>query len=129
MAILGFSRLPLCHCVPPFLSLCVAATGTGGFLLCNTGTEVVRSKSGMLTTVAYKIGDQVRGCHSGVDSYHCRADALCPRTMTRHLVACCTCVVVAPAVRVWPGGLRGCRRVLDPVAARQPQDHPRRAVR
>jgi glycerol kinase len=32
--------------------------GTGCFLLENTGTEVVRSKSGLLTTVAYKLGDR-----------------------------------------------------------------------
>jgi glycerol kinase len=32
--------------------------GTGAFLLVNTGTEAVRSKSGLLTTVAYRIGDQ-----------------------------------------------------------------------
>ncbi|MFF3501882.1 glycerol kinase GlpK [Streptomyces sp. NPDC003247] len=32
--------------------------GTGGFLLLNTGTDVVRSRNGLLTTVAYKIGDQ-----------------------------------------------------------------------
>src|SRR6058998_3571739 len=32
--------------------------GTGNFLLLNTGTEAVQSKSGMLTTVGYKIGDQ-----------------------------------------------------------------------
>ncbi|MFF4715422.1 glycerol kinase GlpK [Streptomyces eurythermus] len=32
--------------------------GTGGFLLLNTGDEVVRSRHGLLTTVAYKIGDQ-----------------------------------------------------------------------
>ena len=31
--------------------------GTGNFLLLNTGTEVVRSKSGLLTTVCYKLGD------------------------------------------------------------------------
>ena len=31
--------------------------GTGNFLLLNTGTEPVRSKSGLLTTVAYKLGD------------------------------------------------------------------------
>jgi glycerol kinase len=30
--------------------------GTGNFLLLNTGTEIVRSKSGLLTTVAYKFG-------------------------------------------------------------------------
>ena len=31
--------------------------GTGCFLLLNTGTDVVPSKSGLLTTVAYRIGD------------------------------------------------------------------------
>src|SRR6201989_3026406 len=32
--------------------------GTGNFLLLNTGTELVRSKNGLLTTVCYKFGDQ-----------------------------------------------------------------------
>jgi glycerol kinase len=32
--------------------------GTGNFLLLNTGTEIVQSKSGLLTTLAYKIGEQ-----------------------------------------------------------------------
>ena len=32
--------------------------GTGNFLLLNTGTEAVASRSGLLTTVGYKIGDQ-----------------------------------------------------------------------
>jgi glycerol kinase len=32
--------------------------GTGNFLLLNTGTELIRSKSGLLTTVAYQLGDQ-----------------------------------------------------------------------
>jgi glycerol kinase len=32
--------------------------GTGNFLLLNTGTELVQSKSGLLTTLGYKIGDQ-----------------------------------------------------------------------
>ena len=31
--------------------------GTGNFMLLNTGTEVVQSKSGLLTTAGYKIGD------------------------------------------------------------------------
>ena len=31
--------------------------GTGNFLLMNTGEEIVRSKSGLLTTPAYKFGD------------------------------------------------------------------------
>ena len=32
--------------------------GTGCFMLMNTGTEPVFSENGLLTTVAYKIGDQ-----------------------------------------------------------------------
>ncbi|GAB3922368.1 hypothetical protein GCM10029976_010730 [Kribbella albertanoniae] len=32
--------------------------GTGSFLLLHTGQEIVRSKHGMLTTVAYQIGDE-----------------------------------------------------------------------
>jgi glycerol kinase len=32
--------------------------GTGNFLLLNTGTELVRSKSGLLTTVCYKFGEE-----------------------------------------------------------------------
>ncbi|WP_300017674.1 glycerol kinase GlpK [Pseudonocardia sp.] len=31
--------------------------GTGNFMLLNTGTELVRSKSGLLTTVGYQFGD------------------------------------------------------------------------
>ncbi len=33
--------------------------GTGGFLLMNTGEKIVRSNSGLLSTVAWKIGDRV----------------------------------------------------------------------
>ncbi|WP_327144084.1 glycerol kinase GlpK [Nocardia sp. NBC_01327] len=32
--------------------------GTGNFLMLNTGTEIVRSKHGLLTTVAYQFGDE-----------------------------------------------------------------------
>ncbi len=32
--------------------------GTGNFLIVNTGTEIVQSKHGLLTTVAYQLGDQ-----------------------------------------------------------------------
>ncbi|HLS26549.1 MAG TPA: glycerol kinase GlpK [Beutenbergiaceae bacterium] len=32
--------------------------GTGNFLLLNTGTDLVRSEHGLLTTVGYKLGDQ-----------------------------------------------------------------------
>lgn len=33
--------------------------GTGGFLLMNTGDEIVRSKNGLLSTIAWQIGNQV----------------------------------------------------------------------
>jgi glycerol kinase len=32
--------------------------GTGNFLLLNTGTDIVRSRSGLLTTVGYRFGDK-----------------------------------------------------------------------
>ncbi len=32
--------------------------GTGNFMLLNTGTEIVRSERGLLTTVCYKLGEQ-----------------------------------------------------------------------
>ncbi|MGW0433549.1 glycerol kinase GlpK [Micromonospora sp. NPDC003197] len=32
--------------------------GTGNFMLLNTGTDIVRSRSGLLTTVCYQFGDQ-----------------------------------------------------------------------
>jgi len=32
--------------------------GTGNFMLLNTGSKPIPSKNGLLTTVAYKIGDQ-----------------------------------------------------------------------
>ncbi|MES2176336.1 MAG: glycerol kinase GlpK [Gemmatimonadota bacterium] len=31
--------------------------GTGNFLIFNTGTEIVKSKNGLLTTIGYKLGD------------------------------------------------------------------------
>ena len=33
--------------------------GTGGFMLMNTGSEVVKSNGGLLSTVAWKIGDEI----------------------------------------------------------------------
>ena len=39
---------------------CKNTYGTGGFLLYNTGTEPIISKNGLLTTVAWKIGDNVK---------------------------------------------------------------------
>lgn len=32
--------------------------GTGNFLIFNTGTDIVHSKNGLITTVAYKLGDE-----------------------------------------------------------------------
>lgn len=32
--------------------------GTGNFALINTGTEIIRSKKGLLTTIAFKLGDE-----------------------------------------------------------------------
>ncbi len=32
--------------------------GTGNFLIFNTGTEIVQSRNGLLTTIAYKLGDE-----------------------------------------------------------------------
>lgn len=36
---------------------CKNTYGTGNFLIINTGTEIVRSANGLLSTVAYKLGD------------------------------------------------------------------------
>lgn len=33
--------------------------GTGGFLLMNTGDDIVRSENGLLSTIAWKIGDKI----------------------------------------------------------------------
>lgn len=33
--------------------------GTGGFLLMNTGKDIVRSQNGLLSTIAWKIGDEI----------------------------------------------------------------------
>ena len=32
--------------------------GTGNFLIVNTGEEIVRSENGLITTVAYQLGDE-----------------------------------------------------------------------
>ncbi len=51
--------------------------GTGNFMLLNTGTEIVPSKSGLLTTVGWKLGDQPRGLlPRGVDRDHRGARAV-----------------------------------------------------
>lgn len=64
------SQVPICSMVGDqqaalFGQLCLEkgmaknTYGTGGFLLMNTGNEIVRSKNGLLSTVAWKIGDEV----------------------------------------------------------------------
>ena len=54
--------------------------GTGNFMLLNTGTEAVQSKSGLLTTVCYKIGDEAAVyCAGGLDRDHRRARAVAAR--------------------------------------------------
>ncbi len=39
--------------------------GTGCFMLLNTGSKIVRSQNGLLTSVAVKIGDEVQYCLEG----------------------------------------------------------------
>lgn len=64
------SQVPICSMVGDqqaalFGQLCLEkgmaknTYGTGGFLLMNTGNEIVRSGNGLLSTVAWKIGDEV----------------------------------------------------------------------
>ena len=54
--------------------------GTGSFMLLNTGTKPVQSKSGLLTTLGYKIGDQPAVyCPRGLDRDHRRAGAVAAR--------------------------------------------------
>ena len=38
--------------------------GTGNFLIVNTGEEIVKSKNGLLTTVAYRLGNPLPGMPS-----------------------------------------------------------------
>ena len=54
--------------------------GTGNFMLLNTSTEPVQSKSGLLTTVCYKIGDEDAGVRAGgLDRDHRGARAVAAR--------------------------------------------------
>lgn len=64
------SEIPICSMVGDqqaalFGQLCLEkgmaknTYGTGGFLLMNTGNEIVRSSNGLLSTIAWKIQDQV----------------------------------------------------------------------
>lgn len=64
------SRVPICSMVGDqqaalFGQLCLEkgmaknTYGTGGFLLMNTGDEIVRSDNGLLSTIAWQIGDDV----------------------------------------------------------------------
>lgn len=64
------TRVPICSMVGDqqaalFGQLCLEkgmaknTYGTGGFLLMNTGKEIVRSDNGLLSTIAWQIGDDV----------------------------------------------------------------------
>ena len=53
--------------------------GTGNFMLINTGTELVHSKSGLLTTVGYKIGDD--------DAIYCLEGSIAVTGCARAMVA------------------------------------------
>ena len=64
------TRVPICSMVGDqqaalFGQLCVEkgmaknTYGTGGFLLMNTGNDIVRSQNGLLSTIAWQIGDKV----------------------------------------------------------------------
>lgn len=64
------SEVPICSMVGDqqaalFGQLCLErgmaknTYGTGGFLLMNTGNDIVRSENGMLSTIAWQIGDKV----------------------------------------------------------------------
>lgn len=64
------SEVPICSMVGDqqaalFGQLCLErgmaknTYGTGGFLLMNTGDDIVRSENGMLSTIAWQIGDKV----------------------------------------------------------------------
>ncbi len=60
--------------------------GTGNFLLLNTGTELVRSKHGLLTTVCYQFGDAARGLRAGrLDRRHRLGRAVAARPARHHL--------------------------------------------
>ena len=84
--------------------------GTGNFMLLNTGTELVRSKAGLLTTVCYKFGDADAGVRAGgLDRGHRLGGAVAARPARHHLAA-------PRRSRRWPGRSRttaactSCRR-------------------
>ncbi len=53
--------------------------GTGNFMLLNTGTDIVQSKSGLLTTVGWKLGDAPAVyCLEGADRDHGRPGPVAP---------------------------------------------------
>ena len=59
--------------------------GTGNFMLLNTGTELVRSNSGLLTTVCYKFGDEPAGVRAGgLDRGHRLGGAVAARPARHH---------------------------------------------
>jgi len=90
--------------------------GTGNFLLLNTGTEPVQSKSGLITTAGYKIGDQ--------DTVYCLEGSIAiTGALVQWLRDNLKMISAAPEVRTWPPRLRttvaatSCRR--SPVCSRR----------
>ena len=64
--------------------------GTGAFMLMNTGTDVVQSQSGLLTTVAYKMGaDAPTRC----ERYSWSGRAACALDASVELGNCCVCML------------------------------------
>ena len=69
--------------------------GTGNFLLLNTGTEPVPSKSGLLTTVGYKIGDE--------DAVYCLEGSIAiTGALVQWLRDNLKMIQAAPRSRTWP---------------------------
>ena len=60
--------------------------GTGCFMLMNTGTKVVPSKSGLLTTLGSRSATSPRCTRSRLDRDHRRARPVAPRQPRDHLV-------------------------------------------
>ena len=59
--------------------------GTGNFLLLNTGTEIVRSEHGLLTTVGYQLGDDPAVRPRGLDRRHRLGGPVAARPARHHL--------------------------------------------
>jgi glycerol kinase len=60
--------------------------GTGNFLIFQTGTEIVKSENGLLTTVGYKLGDGPPTTRWRVDRRHRVAHPVAARPARHHLL-------------------------------------------